>query len=219
MPDVTIDCEAPGCTKSIIAESGAMALGLMQLHQTNAHASTQKEKPPKVDRPRFTRGISGEEWATLERKWTMFKNATHIGCDEMTSQLLACCEGELENAIYNDSGDVAGMSEDNLLKVIKELSVIEVAETVRITELLGMKQGHGESVRAYVARLRGKAQICPFHQECTKCKDKVIYTDAIVWWILLAGLASPDIPREVLGTTDIDKKSLADTITLIEATE
>ena len=137
----------------------------------------------------------------------------------MTSQLLVCCEGELENAIYNDSGDVAGMSEDNLLKVIKELSVIEVAKTVRITELLGMKQGHGESVRASVARLRGKAQICPFHQECTTCKDKVIYTEAIVRWVLLAGLASPDISREVLGTTDIDKKSLADPITLIEAKE
>ena len=221
MPEVTIVCEAPGCTKSITPESGAVALGLMQLHQTNvhSHANTQKQKPPKVDRPRVTRGISGEEWATFERKWTMFKNATHIGCDEMTSQLLACCEGELENAIYNDSGDVAGMSEDNLLKVIKELSIIEVAETVRITELLGMKQGHGESVRAYVARLRGKAQICPFHQECTKCKDKVIYTDAIVRWVLLAGLASPDISREVLGTTDIDNKSLADTITLIKAKE
>ena len=131
MPEVTIDCGAPGCTNSITAKSGAVALGLMQLHQTNVNASTQK--PPKVDRPRVTRGISGEEWATFEHKWTMFKNATHIGCDEMTSQLLACCEGELKNAIYNDSGDVAEMSGDNLLKVIKELSVIEVAETVRIT--------------------------------------------------------------------------------------
>ena len=67
MPEVTIACEAPGCTKSITAESGAVALGLMQLHQTNAHASRQKQKPPKVDRPRVTRGISGEEWATFER--------------------------------------------------------------------------------------------------------------------------------------------------------
>ena len=33
MPEVMIDCEAPGCTKSITAESGAVALGLMQLHQ------------------------------------------------------------------------------------------------------------------------------------------------------------------------------------------
>ena len=97
--------------------------------------------------------------------------------------------------------------------------MIDVAETVRVTELISMKQEHGESVRSFIARLRGKAHICAFQQQCAICKEPVRYSDHIVRWVLLAGLASPDISREVLGMTDIDSKSLPDTIALIEAKE
>jgi hypothetical protein len=40
-----------------------------------------------------------------------------------------------------------------------------------------------------------------------------------VRWVALAGLSSPEIAREVLGTADIDYKSLVDTVSIIEAKE
>ncbi len=216
---VTLTCEVPGCGVTKTADSDATALGMLQLHNTQVHSNTTKQKPPKVDRPRITRGLSGEEWATIERKWGMFTASTVIGQEELNSQLLACCDTELENALYQNCPDLAGATEATLLQSIKDLSVIEVAETVRVTELLSMRQAHGEPVRAFVARLRGKAQICPFQVKCGACNVKILYADHIVRWVLLAGLASPDIARDVLGTTDIDKKSLTDTISLIEAKE
>ncbi len=47
----------------------------------------------------------------------------------------------------------------------------------------------------------------------------ISYADEIVRWVILAGLSSPDIAREVFGTPDIDNKSLTDTVALIEAKE
>ena len=45
---VVIECEFFGCGVKKEAESGAVALGLMQLHQAIVHPVTQKQKlPPK----------------------------------------------------------------------------------------------------------------------------------------------------------------------------
>ena len=206
-------------TISKTADTDATTQGMLQLHQANVHANSLRQKASTVDRPKVGRGISGEEWSMFTRKLDMFKASTQIGKDELPSQLLACCEPNLENTLYQNCSDLLTGNETALLVNIKDLSVIDVAETVRVTELILKKQEHGESVRSFVARLRGKAHICAFQQQCAKCKELVRYSDHIVHWVLLAGLASLDISREVLRMTNIDSKSLPDMIALIEAKE
>ena len=59
---VEFRCEFPGCTVVKSADSEQTALGLLQLHQTNVHSNaTQKQRPPKVDRPRIAGGAKAEE--------------------------------------------------------------------------------------------------------------------------------------------------------------
>ena len=81
-----------------------------------------------------------------------------------------------------------------------------------------MKQDHGAGTRTYVTRARGKANTCALEKAC-RCGIKVSYKDELVKWVVLAGLSSTDISREVLGTPDSDGKSLADTVAVIEAKE
>ena len=163
---VTLECEFPGCTISKTGETDVTALGMLNLHQTNVHSNSVKQKRPKVDRPKVSRGISGEEWSTFFRKWEMFKASTDISPKELLPQLLACCEPDLENALYQNCSDLTNINEVSLLQSIKDLSVIDVTETVRVTDLIAMKQENSETVRSFVARVRGKAQICAFKQAC-----------------------------------------------------
>ena len=212
-------CEHPGCTVTKCADSEAIALGLLQLHQTNAHSSAgHKQRPPKVDRPRIAGGATAEEWATFRRRWDTFKSATDMTDAEMKCQLLACCEQELEASLFKDDPHLRDKTEEVILASMQSLAVIDVAATVRVTELLGMKQDHGEGIRAFVARVRGKANICALEKACT-CGTQVNYTDEVVKWVVLAGLSSPMVAREVLGTIDIDQKGFSDTISIIESKE
>ena len=101
---------------------------------------------------------------------------------------------------------------------MKSLAVIDVAATVRVTELLAMKQDHGEGIHAFVARVRGTANICALEKACT-CGLNINYTDDVVRWVILVGLSSPEIAREVLGTKDIDHKNLLGTVSIMESKE
>ena len=137
---------------------------------------------------------------------------------ECSCQLLACCEQDLETSLFQNTHEIASKNEADILTAMKALAVVVVATTVLVTELLTTRQEHGEGVRAHVARVRGKANICALDKKCT-CGVTVSYADEIVRWVTLAGLSSPDISREVLGTPDIDQKTLSKTVAIIEATE
>ena len=212
-------CEFPGCTVVKSAASEETALGLLQLHQTNVHSNaTQKQRPPKVDRPQIAGGATAEEWATFNQYRETFKSATNMSQAETKCQLLACCEQELEASLFKDDPKLRDRTEGDILAAMKSLAVIDVAATVRVTELLAMKQDHGEGISAFVARVHGTANICALEKACT-CGLDVNYTDEVVRWVVLAGLSSPEIAREVLGTMDIDRKSLSDTVSIVESKE
>ena len=137
---------------------------------------------------------------------------------ECSCQLLACCEQDLETSLFQNTPEIASKNEADILTAMKALAVVDVAATVRVTELLTTRQEHGEGVRAYVARVRGKANICALDKKCT-CGVTVSYADEVVRWLTLAGLSSPDISREVFGTPDIDQKTLYETVAIIEGKE
>ena len=210
-------CEYPSCGVTLSASSEAFLIEKMKIHQSAAHGSVSKA--PRIDRPKVSRGISAEEFANWEKRYELWKSASSVKDDP--SQLIACCDMELESALISYYSDIAEQPEAEVLKRIKQLAVLDVASTVKVTELLNLKQQHGESARSYTARLRGKAQTCAFNITCSKdgCEQVTSYTDNIVRYVLLAGLASNDIARDVLGTTDIDNKNLDETLTLIESRE
>ena len=79
-----------------------------------------------------------------------------------------------------------------------------------------MQQERGDSIRAFAARVRGKAKTCAYITTCT-CLRKVDFIDSIIRDVLIAGIADLDIRREVLGTSVILERAVNDVIALVES--
>ena len=77
----------------------SVAASLLLIHN-NVHLSgsalNQKQKPPKIDRPKIGKGISEETWNVFLSKWEMFKDGTALTGKETTQQLFQCCEEDIE---------------------------------------------------------------------------------------------------------------------------
>ena len=130
-----------------------------------------------------------------------------------------CCDQDLEAELFKDVQDIGGTNERSLLDSIKKLAVISIAASVRRAEFLALHQDHGQPVRSFAARVKGKAQTCAFHKNCSQCDHPVDYTDEMVKYVIISGIADEEIKKEVLGIPDLDKKTLNDTVTTIENKE
>ena len=82
-----------------------------------------------------------------------------------------------------------------LLAKMKELAVITIHKTIHMVHLWKMNLESGESVRAFAARITGKADLCDLTIACTKegCDTKVPYRDEVVLQVLLQGMNDQDI--------------------------
>ena len=113
---------------------------------------------------------------------------------------------------------IASESLSQLLTAMRSLAVIPVATCVLRTDLLQLRQERDEAIRAFAARVRGKAETCTFAAQC-ECGKSVNYTGNAIRDVLLNSLADSDIRREVLGTKDIITKPINDIVALVEGKE
>ena len=229
-------CSYPGCTY----ETGEIAdvsllVEVLKIHGTShipapaaAAATAVRTAPanttqrgPKPERPKISSGSSEQTWNSFKLRWSMFKRGTTMTPGETVQQLFLCCDEPLGNSILTTEPSVADGSEDNLLDLIKQLAVIPVARVVRRTDLLATKQDHGESTRNFLARIRGKALTCSYKKQCgtAPCQAEVDFTDVIVKDVLIAGLVDEEIKKEILGWSEVDNKSVEETVSFIEGKE
>ena len=96
--------------------------------------------------------------------------------------------------------------------------MVEVATSERQMELIATIQSHNDPVGSFIAKAKGIARSCGFEKKCS-CVLKVDYSNEVVKMVLLNGLADAEIKRDILGTTDLDDKSLDDTVALVESKE
>ena len=215
-----INCPITTCayaTDDVEAIIAAAQLNIHALtHQPGARTAVSKQKPPKIDRPTVSRGTTEEEWHTFLKRWDLFKQGTDIAPGQLTTQLWQCCNRDLEEDLFKDIDNVS-----TLLAAIKRLAVISRATSVRKTELLSLRQDHGQPVRTFAAKVKGKAQICAFTKKCsaTGCTQEIDYTDDIVKYVVISGISDEEIKKDILGHADLDTRSLNDTISLIENKE
>ena len=66
---------------------------------------------------------------------------------------------------------------------MRSLAVIPVATGALRTELLQLRQERDEPLRAFTARVRGKAETCAFTTIC-ECGKNVDYTDHVIRCLL-----------------------------------
>ena len=219
-------CPYPDCTYATEDVSDALAVEYFAIHRS-AHAApaataTQlKQKPPKIDRPTIADGSSEEVWNAFKTRWTMFKGGTQLTAEETLQQLFECCEKTLGDAILKGYPNPLQGTEQDLMDAIKKLAVIPVSRVVRRTEVLNMKQGHGESVRHYQARVTGKATTCGYSMQCVSntCNTINDFTSIIVKDVVINGLDDEEIRKDVHSWTDVDAKTVEQTVSFVEGKE
>ena len=217
-----IACPVSSCEYKTEDVEANVAVALLTLHNHEHVAHTgKKQKPPKIDRPKIGKESSEETWNMFHTKWTMFMQSTDMSTEETVQQLFNCCEEDLGNDILRGHPDCISGTLEDLLDVIKKLAVIPVAVSVRRSELISTKQDHGEGIRSFVAKLKGKAATCAYTMKCssTTCTQIINFTDIMVKDVMVAGLVDDDIRKDVLGWADLDDKSVNETINFIEAKE
>lgn len=113
---VSLECEAAGCGEVKKADDIATCIQLMQLHQKNVHDVTDsRPKPPKISRPTLQQDVVEDDWAAFTRRWDMFRKGTDIAADQVTAQLLACCEPDVESALFRQDPSNANRSVEEVL--------------------------------------------------------------------------------------------------------
>ena len=222
-----IRCPIADCEYATDDVEPAIAAALLVIHN-NVHVSTtpaattnNQQRAPKIERPRISSGSSEETWNSFTTRWSMFIRGTTLTVDERVQHLFQCCDEELRDAILRGHPTAVSGTEDALRNVMKLFAVIPVAVGVRRTELLATKQDHGENIRTFFARIKGKAATCSYTVACSSgtCTQIIDFTDIMVKDVLIADLVDEEIRREVLGWADFDTKNVNDTVTFIEAKE
>ena len=222
-----IQCPIAECTYSTQDVDAAVAAALLVIHNNvhisapnNATAAT-RQRAPKIERPRISSGTSEESWNTFKTRWAMFKRNTGITGADAVQHLFHCCEEDLGDALLKGHPDAVNGTEDELLKKIKKMAVIPVAICVRRAELLCTRQDHGENARSFYAKVKGKAATCSYFTECSSgsCTQVIDFTDIMVKDVVVAGLVDEEVKKDVLGWSDLDNKTIEETISFIEAKE
>ena len=126
--------------------------------------------------------------------------------------------------------DIGALDLDDLLSEVKAVAVLPVAVGILRATAHSGKQGSGERLQAFAAKVRGLTTDCNYvlpcpHaatpvQVCTTVPDckGVDYTPEVIKDILLSGIYNLDVRREVLGTAGIEE-SLNDLVRIVEAKE
>ena len=226
MPNIR--CSFTGCAYETGEVGDLIAVELLKIHGPTHFAApvvpttgAARQKAPKIDRPKISCGSSEETWNTFSTRWTMFKRGTNLTADEVVQQLFQCCDDHLGDIILRCNPAAVEGDEATLFAVIKSLAVVPVARVVRRTDLIALKQDHGEGTRTFLARVRGKAMTCGYTKPCGvgTCTAVTDFTEIIVKDILIGGLVDEDIKKDVLGWSEVDAKSVEETVSFIEAKE
>lgn len=224
-------CPLPDCTYSTGEQTEPVAIAYLNAHMY-AHmqplptqqvaTSVVRSSGPKLDRPTVQTGVSMEEWNMFTRRWTIFKEGSHINNDNASHHLFQCADGPLGDALLKTDPDIINKDIDVVLSAMKKLAVIPIATGILRSELLEMKQLRDEIFRKFASRVRGKAETCEYETSATcECGSvtSVNFTDHIMRDVLLAGIYDADIRREMYGIDKILQQPVNDVISLVEKKE
>ena len=225
IPCSVVDCEyttPAGCpTWDLLRD-------FLQQHRESVHPAANgprighTAKLESLPRPKFTLDMSESQWQFTQKRWDAYIAQTVASEDQKMEQLQAACDVKLLQCLY-DSGTIDFLdTTQKMITKMKELSVISIHESIHMMNLMKMTQETTESIRAYAARITGKADLCKMKVKCTKvgCNTEIPYRDKIVLQVVYMGMKDEHIRARVLTQTAAGKLStLKDIIDYIAAEE
>ena len=174
---------------------------ILETHLKFAHPTqgggNNDRKPEKFPRPDIKLDSSAEEWSEFLVTWQQYKAEYNLGGASLIRQLFACCSEELRHSLSRTTGGSHfNKTEDQLLLLIKQLSVRYQNPAVHVQEFLGLVQHQDEGIRHFLTRLRGVAARCNFVENCS-CQREVSYADSMIRFKMIAGLYDSEIKEDI----------------------
>ena len=200
-------------------------------HTQNVAQPAQQRRPPRVERPVLKDNITEETWNAFVQSWEIFVQGNGIPVAEQTVQLYSACDMALKAKLTAMNESVVQAPVQEVIDLLKNITVTPVALTVKRSELLQIHQDAGEKVRAFYSRVKGKAITCGLRKKCTHVHGNgpnntpppqhvyVDFTDEWIKHVMLIGLYDDEIRRDIFGQNDLDNMGINDLVVLIENKE
>ena len=192
-----IDCYVTGCTFATPNLDNAVAAVILSHHLSSAHPVPAQPKAPSIPPPEISAGIYEDQYDSFKRLWDSYKGNVTIADDKIGIHLLSCCTPELRANVECQDPDVSSKTEVEVLEAIKRHAVVSVAVSVLRTELLSLKQDHGETILAFASKALGKARNCKLKVKCPQGHE-ADYSNDMLKQVILAGMYDDEIKRKVL---------------------
>ena len=233
MAPTPLDCSKADCTWKTPANcpDWDKMIKMLELHVIAEHggssnnsssASSAAPKLEKLPRPTFQLEMSQAEWAFKKSQWDAYITQSPVSETVKVQQLRAACDDNLLRRVY-DAEDLSSMNTETLLLAqIKKIAVRVVHKTLHLQNMWTMNQSPEESVRAFVSRLIGTAELCDLFVTCARagCGQKTSFRDHVVMQALLRGMYNTDIRTRVLSRTQNEElQSLSAVVDYIAAEE
>ena len=169
-------------------------------NSTVSNVGTNSARAEKLPRPAVTEDIPESDWKFFVDSWSRYKRSTGLEGQSIIDQLWACASHSLAKACY-ESGATATSTEEELLEIMKKLSIKAQNKLVNVVQFLSMSQDTDEPVAKFVSRLKGQSNVCDFTVTCSKagCNTAVSYADNMVSHQLVRGLEDVSIQEKVLS--------------------
>ena len=242
MPPIKLECQVPDCTGGTdgarwsCEDETTVAVALLQSHGYTHQAaptaptaastpSSRRPRPHPLNPPKLEAQCSESRFEEWKVEWASYKNTVEMPPGSEASYILDCLPEEVRRDVRSTTDNVRGMAEADLIAAIKHHAVLQRAISARKMELYSLKQEDGEPVRRFHARIQHLARQCQLTVPCPAeaCSHHVApfvsYADEVVKQVVLVGLVDQEIKKDVLGTTGINDKTLAETLGLIEDKE
>lgn len=165
-----------------------------------ATAMPSYAKTPAATAPQILESMTLQQWRKLTVDWQVFVTMTNLPASRLHAQLYSCCVPAVQTALLNIHPDFFTLSaaDDNLLKKIKAIVTHKSNPTVHRMTFAGLKQGHCETVQAYIVRLKSSATDCEFAcPQCTHDLSPVYVKDQ-----LIRGLNNTTLQTDILAKAD-----------------
>ena len=232
-----VNLTCPGCDYQTGEFNQAIAIAYFNAHLAVAHAApapaprpVQPRQTPRVDRPPLTDNITEETGNAFDQSWAVYLRANDVPDNEEAVQLYSCCDMALKTKLTSTNPNIINEPVDVVLILLKTLTVIPVAKTVKRNELLKMQQDAGENIRTFLSRVKGKAITCSLQKECAHphahngqaqapARVLVDFTDEWIRHVLLNGIYDEEVRREVFEHHNLDTLEVNYLVTLIEGKE
>lgn len=172
-----------------------------QLRDQQPRRSQTEAKAKRPDRPVIEANLSDGDWALFEDTWKRYKSMTSLSkVEDIRMELRASCSSDVNKLLFEFVGPATldNATEAELLAHIKTVAVKGLHKEVHRMNFSKLKQGDGESITHYVARLKSQASLCGFFVACG-CHEKVSYAEEMVAQQLIAGLRDQEHQGRVLS--------------------